>query len=470
MIRAVAVVFLALGLAGLTIAAFERSVHAQSRKALHVEIDGQIMPLTERFLSRAISEADESGAEILIVSLDTPGGLLKTTESMVDAILDAPVPVAVFVSPPGSRAASAGTFIAAAGHVAAMSPSTNIGAASPLAGDGQQLLPEQRGSAFRRIELMVDRIVERRGRNKDALMATAERAVSYSADEAVAADVADLVANDVDDLLMRMEGRTVLLDGRERTLNTHDIAVVKIEKTILEHFLNFISDPNIAFMLMLAGFLALWVEFLAPGALAFTPGITGLVLWALAIVALGNLPVSLIGVALLALAAVLFFVETQTQWMGYFSVAGVVCLLLGGLLLFGDFTQPDIQPPSFDPPTIRVNLLLVFSVSLGILALLLLVLRDIRKSQDGGPTISTTPDSIVGRTAVALTALSPRGTVSISGEEWTAVTSDERSLEKGTEVKIVDQDGLVVTVRRTGESPSEAEPRSSAEGSAPRSD
>ena len=449
---------LVLGLVGLTLAALDNEANAASWKAHYVEIDGPIMPLTERFLSRAIKQADESGAELLIVELDTPGGLLKTTESMVDAILDAPVPVVVFVSPPGSRAASAGTFITAAGHIAAMSPSTNIGAASPLAGDGQRLLPENRASAFQRIELLIDRIVERRGRDREALMATAENAVSYSAHEAVDAGVVDLIAQDVEDLLFRIDGWSVILNGREKTINTDGISLFKIKKTYLEHFLEFISDPNIAFMLMVAGFLALWIEFIAPGALAFAPGITGVVLWAIAIVALGNLPVSAVGVALLVLAAVLLFVETQIQRIGYFGAAGVVSLLLGGLLLFGDFTRPDIQPPSFDPPTIRVNLFLVLAISLGMFAFLLFVLQDIRKSQKTVTAASTTPDSVIGLTAVAVTALSPGGTVTLGGEEWTAVTSDERPVEQGREVEIIKQDGLVLTVRQAEESPPETEP------------
>ena len=457
MIRAIAATLLVLGLVGFALGAFDNEANAASRRALHVEIDGPIMPLTERFLSRAINEAAESGAELLVVELDTPGGLLKTTDSMVDTILDAPVPVVVFVSPPGSRAASAGTFITAAGHVAAMSPSTNIGAASPVGGGGQQLLPEFRASAFRVIDQLIDRIAERRGRDRDALLATAEDAVSYSAQEAVAAGVVDLVAQDVENLLMQINGWSVLLNGREKTLNTDGLDLFKIEKTLLEHFLDFISDPNIAFMLMVAGFLALWLEFVAPGALAFTPGITGVILLALAIVALGSLPVSLIGIALLVLAAVLLFVETQIQGIGYFGGAGAISLLLGGLFLFGDFTRPDIQPPSFDPPTIRVNLYLLVAISVGVFALWMLVLRDILKSQTSGTTSVTTPASIIGRTAVAATALSPKGTVTLAGEEWTAVTPEGQPVEQGTEVEIVDQDGLVLTVRRIGSPPTEAE-------------
>ena len=457
-IRTIAVAMLVLGLIGLTLAAFDNEADAASSRTLYVEISGPIMPLTERFLSRAIKEAAESDAELLIVELDTPGGLLMTTERMVDAILDAPIPVAVLVSPPGSRAASAGTFITAAGHIAAMSPSTNIGAASPLAGDGQRLLPENRASAFQRIDALIDRIAERRGRDRDALLKTAENAVSYSAHEAVDAGVVDLIALDVEDLLFRIDGWSVNLNGREETLNTNGIPLFKIKKTYLEHFLGLISDPNIAFMLMVAGFLALWIEFVAPGALAFAPGITGVVLWALAIVALGNLPVSLIGIVLLGLAALLLFVETQMQGFGYFGAAGAVSLLLGGLLLFGDFTRPDIQPPSFDPPNIRVNLYLVLAVAIGVFAIWLFVLQDILKSQQPGATASTTPDSTIGLTAVAVTALAPKGTVTLGGEKWTAVTSDERHMEQGTEVQIVKQDGLILTVKRAGTTPSEPDP------------
>ena len=458
MTRTIAVALLVLGLVGFTLAAFDNDANAASWRAYYIEIDGPIMPLTERFLSRAIKEANESGAALLIVELDTPGGLLKTTESMVDTILDAPIPVAVLVSPPGSRAASAGTFITTAGHIAAMSPSTTIGAASPLAGDGQRLLPENRASAFHTIDLLIDRIAERRGRDREALMATAEHAVSYSPDEAVAAGIVDLIAHDVEDLLFQIDGWSVNLNGREKTLDTNGISLFKIKKTYLEHFLGFISDPNIAFMFMVAGFFALWIEFVAPGALAFAPGITGLLLWAMAIVALGNLPVSAVGIAILVLAAVLLFVETQVQGIGYFGAAGAVSLLLGGLLLFGDFTRPDLQPPAFDPPTIRVNLYLVLAASIGVFAFWLFVLQDILKSQKPGATASTTPDSIIGLTAVAVTALDPKGTVTLGGEKWTAVTSDDRPVERGTEVEIARQDGLVLTVKPTEPTPSEQDP------------
>jgi membrane-bound serine protease (ClpP class) len=454
MTRVIAVALLVLGLAASAVAAFSNNAMAASRTALYVEIDGLMMPLTERFLSRAIEEAVKDGAELLVVELDTPGGLLKTSERMVDTILDSPVPVIVFVSPAGSRAASTGTFVTAAGHLAAMAPGTNIGSAFP-GRTGHYLLPEPRSSAFPAIEYLVDRIAERRGRDRDALMATVEDAVSYSAQEAVAAGVVDIVAQDVEDLIWRIDGWSVALNGRERTLSTRDLALFKLEKTFLEHFLGFISDPNIAFIFMVLGFLGLWLEFIAPGALAFTPGITGVILLALAIVALGNLPVSGVGIVLLVLAAVLLFLETQMQGIGYFGGAGAISLLLGGLLLFGDFTRPDIQPPSFDPPTIRVNLYLLLAISVGVFALWMLVLRDILKSQTSGTTTTTTPDSIIGQTAIAATALSPRGTVTLAGEEWTAVTSDERPVEQGTEVKIVNQDGLVLTVRQVGASPSE---------------
>lgn len=456
MMRAIAVTLLALGLAGSAVGAVSNEARAASRTALYIEIDGLMMPLTERFLSRAIKEAAADGAELLVVKLDTPGGFHKTTDRMVDMILDAPLPVVVFVSPAGSRAASTGTFVATAGHVAAMTPGTNIGSAFP-GSTGHDLLPELRSSAFNTIEYLVDRIAERRGRDRDALMATVEDAVSYSAHEAVAAGVVDIVAQDVDDLILRIDGWSVILDGRERTLNTQDIALSKLEKTLLEHFLGFISDPNIAFIFMVLGFLGLWLEFIAPGALAFTPGVTGVILWALAIVALGNLPVSGVGIVLMVLAAVLLFIETQMQGIGYFGAAGAVSLFLGDLFLFGDFTRPDIQPSAFDPPTIQVNIFLVLAISVGVFALWMLVLRDILKSQTTGSTAMTTPTSIAGQTAVATTALAPKGTVTLAGEEWTAVTSDERPVERGTEVEIVKQDGLVLTVRQVETPPSEPE-------------
>ena len=456
MIRAIALSLLVLGVAGSAVGSFNNHAAAAARTALYIEVDGLMMPLTERFLSRAIKDTAERGAELLVIELDTPGGLLKTTERIVDKILNSPVPVVVFVSPAASRAASTGTFVTAAGHVAAMAPGTNIGSAFP-GSTGHDLLPEPRSSAFQSIAYLVDTIAERRGRDRDALLATVEDAASYSAQEAVDAGLVDIVAQDVEDLLWRIDGWSVTLNGRERTLSTRDLDLFKLEKTFLENFLDFISDPNIAFIFMVLGFFGLWLEFIAPGALGFAPGTTGVILWVLAIVALGNLPVSGIGIVLLVLAAVLLFVETQMQGIGYFGGAGAVCILLGGLFLFGDFTRSDILPPSFDPPTIRVNLFLLLAISVGVFALWMLVLRDILKSQKTGTTTTTTPDSIIGLTAISTTALSPRGTVTLAGEEWTAVTSDERLVEQGTEVEILKLEGLVLTVMRVGSPPTKAE-------------
>ena len=447
--RTLSIVLVALGLAGVALASFPTDVKAQTKTGLRIEIDGQIIPPNASFLSRAINKAVEDGAELLLVELNTSGGLLDTTGDIVDTILDASVPVVVFVSPSGSRAASAGTFVTAAAHVAAMAPGTNIGAASPVGEGGQDLPIEPRITAFDAIDEIIEQIVARRGRDEGALRETVRRAVSYSAREAVDVGIVDLVAQDIDDLLQQIDGRVVIVDGHEMTLSTDNLVLVKVEKTFLEHFLNFISDPNIAFILIIMGLFGLWLEWIAPGALAFAPGITGAISMGLALVALGTLPVSGVGVALLVLAAILLIAEAQVPGFGYFGVAGTVSFLLGGLFLFGGFTRPDVQPPSFDVPEIQVNIYLLVGLTGGVFAVWMFVLRDMLRSRNDGTTSPTTPSSLVGQTAVATSALSPRGTVKVGGEEWSAVTLDRRSVEQGGSVEVAGQDGIVLRVKPT---------------------
>ncbi len=449
--RTLSIALITLGFAGLTLASLPTDVNAQAKTGVHIEIDGQIMPPNASFLSRAIDKAVEDGAELLVVELNTPGGLLDTTDDMVNTILDAKVAVVVFVSPSGSRAASAGTFVVAAAHVAAMAPGTNIGAASPVGEGGQNLPIESRIIAFDAIDTIIMQIVARRDRDEVGLRETVERAASYSAHEAVDAGVVDLVAQDIDDLLRQIDGRTVIVDGREKTLSTENLVLTKVEKTFLENFLNFLSDPNVAFMLIAIGFLGIWLEWVVRGALAFAPGITGLISLALATAGLSNLPVSWIGIALLVFAAILLIAETDLPGFGYFGVAGTVSLLLGGLFLFGGFTRPDIQPPSFDAPEIQVNLYLLVGLTAGVFVFWMFVLRDMLNSRTEGTTSPTSPASIVGQTAVAISTLSPRGSVTIGGEEWSAVTHDRQAVEQGRRVEVVGQDGLVLQVKPSTE-------------------
>ncbi len=416
-----------------------------------LEFDDTIQSVSARFVSRAIDTATEDGAQLLIVELDTPGGLYSSTEDMVEDILASGIPIVVYVSPSGAHAASAGTFVTAAAHVAAMAPATTIGAASPVPGSGENLpatigrKPAQDAAALMR------EIARARGRNVEALEQTVLNAKAYSASEALAKDVVDLVAKDIDDLMGQLDGMEVLLkptvtDGTARgegfTLRTEGLEIRQISQTPVERFLGFLADPNVAFVLLTLGALGIFVEFLVPGTLV--PGIAGVIALALAFVALGNLPVNLAGVGLLALAMVLLFIEIQAPGIGVFGIAGVISFVLGAFLLFGGFTPPPIETPSF-----KVNIWLILGVATAMLAVLLFLVRDLVAARRAGAKGATTQESLVGQIAIVTSGLAPQGMVHVGGEDWSAVSDAGQTIGEGEEVMVLEAEGLTLRVFRS---------------------
>ncbi|MEE8176537.1 MAG: ATP-dependent Clp protease proteolytic subunit, partial [Acidobacteriota bacterium] len=221
-------------------------VRAQSRQVLVLDVDGVINSVKERFISRAIDRAEEDGATLIIIQLDTPGGLLSSTREIVQELLESPVPIAVFVSPRGARAGSAGTFITAAGHFAVMAPGSNIGAATPISGSGEDLPDTLASKVENDAAALIRSIADERGRNADRLEETVRKASSFTAIEAVELNVVDFIADDVDDLLAKLDGREVVTRSGTRILDTKNLEQKDFNKNILENFLEFISDPNVS--------------------------------------------------------------------------------------------------------------------------------------------------------------------------------------------------------------------------------
>lgn len=440
--RLVAAIIISLGLAGLATAALSSTSAADTRHASALTISDTIDSVSSDFLARGIDVAVERGSDFIVVRLNTPGGLLDSTREMVASIQASEIPVVVYVSPPGAQAASAGTFLVAAAHVAAMAPATNVGAAAPVGAQGEDLPDTVKSKATQDAAAFLRSIAAQRGRNADALEATVIDAVAYSADEALEERIIDVVADDLDDLLAKIDGMTVALDDGEATFSTDGLYVREIDRTPLERFLGVVANPNIAFLLLSLGGLALIVELWSPGLIG--PGVVGVIMLALAFVVMGVLPVNWVGVGLIALAMALFYLESQAPGIGIFGIAGAVSFVLGAFLLFGGF-----QPPPIPTPNYRVSTWLLATVSGVLFAMLILFFRTLaasRKTDYVSPT-----ENLVGQPGKVVTALAPRGSVRVAGETWSAVTESGRPIAEGVEVVVVGMDGLTLNVLETDE-------------------
>jgi membrane-bound serine protease (ClpP class) len=404
---------------------------------VRIVIDGTINPAVANHVHDAVVQAAAAGAPALLVQLDTPGGLLTSMRAIVKEILTAPLPVIVWVAPSGAGAGSAGVFITLAGHVAAMAPGTNIGAAHPITGSGEE--PE--GALGEKVEnftaSLSEAIAQQRGRNVQWAEKAVRESVSATAEEAAKLHIVDFIARDLTELVARADGRTVDVAGQKRTLalakavRAHDggIRVVTIEMTPGQRLLNVIADPNIAYLLMMAGMLGLWVEFTHPGVMF--PGVAGAICLLLGLTALHVLPVSTSGLVLLLLGVALLMAEAFVP-TGLLGAGGVAALLFGSLFLFDRDTG------------VQVSRQVVFTVAAVFTAFLLLVLTLVVRGQRR--PIAVGAEAMVGEIGRAQERLAPSGTVLVHGEYWTA-DSDE-PVDAGERVQVTAVQGLRLRVRR----------------------
>ena len=428
--------FIAAGMAGIALA------QAQPRDAHVVEVNGIISPITDRYVTRALEEAERSGAEAVVITLDTPGGLLSATRDITESLLSAPVPVIVYVSPQGAHAASAGTFVTAAAHIAAMAPGTNVGAASPVGGQGEDLDETLKDKAFEDTAALIRAIAEVRGRPVEPLEATVLEAKSYTADEAVELGIVDVVAVNVNDLLKQVDGRTVVIvtaDGEQSvTLHTADAPVRNIRMGLFDRILSYIADPNVAFLLISLGGLGLFVELWNPG-LIF-PGVGGLVALVLGLAALGSLPGNWAGILL---AFVLFSIEFNIDGFGVVGALGIASLVLGGILLFSHFGTPSPVLPD-----ISVSWWAIAPVA-GVTGVgVLLFTREAARARREQFRRGTPEPILIGMTGMVSAALSPEGKVRVRGEIWNARALDGSHIERGASVVVRTEDGALLEVER----------------------
>jgi len=400
--------------------------------AVHViEADGTIGPIMDRYLDRAITRAEKSDARLAVIELDTPGGLSSSMREIVQRIERADVPIAVYVSPSGGRAASAGTFITMAGHIAAMAPNTSIGAAAAINADGSDI----DGTLGKKIEndavAFIRGIAELRGRNADWAESAVREATAATQSEAVELNVVDFVALDLDDLLRQAEGRTIeLRPGVSATISGAAAARrVETKMTAWEHFLEVIADPTVASLLISIGVLAIFIELGSPG--LGVPGAVGVICIALGFLGFGVLPVDTVGLVLLFLGLALIVAEVFVPG-GVLGASGAVAVILGAIIAFRD-TPSDLRPPTWAQVLAGLALL----STLALVGLAGAWLR--RTVREGVPTL-------VGRVAVARTDLAPEGWVFIDGERWRATAEGSTGIEAGMHVRITAAEGLHLRV------------------------
>jgi len=393
------------------------------------------------YLRDGIASAAAAGAAAVVIELDTPGGALDATHEIVQTLLGAPLPVIVWVAPAGARAASAGTFITLAGHLAAMAPGTNIGAASPVGSQGQDIGGTLGDKVMNDAVASITAIANERGRPVDWAVGTVRDAASYTVDQALAAGAIDFKAGTLDDLLRQADGRTVTVAGQPWVLQTAGAATTESDMNPLQGFLHLLADPNIAFILFTLGFLGLLLELHSPN---LVTGILGAFAIILAFIGFGSLPLNIGGLLLIILAIVLFVLEVTVTSHGLLAVGGLIAFVLGASALYTQTGPPTEPDTSVALPIIAI----MTTVAAAFLALVVLAATRTRRMPPAnvGVHSAVVPRDLVGMDSEVRHALLPTGTVYAAGEEWTARSADGRNLERGTPVRIVGQDGLVLIV------------------------
>jgi len=417
---------------------------AGSKRVDLIVVDAGINPATADFIHESIAVAKRDGARALIIELDTPGGLLDSTKSIVKDLLGSPVPVIVYIAPSGAGAASAGVFVTMAANLAAMAPGTNIGAAHPVGGQGENIGGDMREKVESFAASLSKTIAQERGRNAEWAEKAVRESVSATEQEALKLHVVDIVAVSVDDLLHQASGREVSIDGRKVKLDLAGAEVVHREMRLKQKVLNILSNPNVAYLLMMAGVLGLYVEFTHPG--VFFPGIAGAICLLLGMTALQVLPINYSGLVLILLGLSLLVSELFVPSFGILGVGGIVAFVLGSLLLF-DTPESNL---TLDP-----NIVYAAAATLG--AFTMWVSYLVVRSQRRKPVLGR--EGLVGeigevRERIAGTRA---GKLFVHGEYWNAAS--EEPIEVGERAEVVRVDGMRLLVRRVPDPAGETAPR-----------
>jgi membrane-bound serine protease (ClpP class) len=413
--------------AALAMGLFSHPLHGAIKSAMVIELEGAINPGTDLFATRSIKQAQRNGYSLVIIRLDTPGGLDTSMRNIIKAILNSPVPVVVYVAPRGARAASAGVMITIAAHVAAMAPQTNIGAAHPVTAGGKEINKTMSEKVVNDMVAYARSIAKDRKRNQEWVEKAIRESVSITADVAVKQKVIDLVATDMDDLLKLLDGREITLDTGKLTLQTKELKLVYVAPGWRDTVLKTISNPNIAYILMMIGLAGLYFELSHPGAIL--PGVVGAISLILAFFSFQTLPVNYAGLLLIALAIIFFIAEIKVTSYGLLSLAGLISLTLGSIMLFENVG-------------VSLKLMMPTIVLIGgfFVGIAFLAFRAYRRTPKGGR------DGLIGESGVVEEKIDPEGLIFAHGEYWKATSNEV--VEEGEQVRIIGLKGLRLIVEK----------------------
>ena len=403
---------------------------ASSAEVLKIVVNDSIHPITDEYIGRAIAEAERNKDQALLIEINTPGGLLESTRDIIEKILASPVPVIIYVTPSGSRAASAGFFILESADVAAMAPGTNTGAAHPVTLGGGKIDDTMKEKIENDSAALMRSVVSKRGRNAEIAETAVRQSKSFTDQEALSQKLIDYVAPSEDDLFKQLQGKQVKrFNGQTATLSLVGQPVRPFGMTLKQHILAYLMDPNVAFILLAVGALALYAEFNHPGAVV--PGTVGIVFILVAIFALNLLPTRFAAVVLIFASFILFALEAKFAAHGVLAIGGIVTLTLGGLLL--------VDAPI---PEMRVHLLtaLAVSIPLGFITVFLMSIALKARANK----VVTGVQGLIGEIGLTQSALSPQGKVFIHGELWDAISSAD--IPAGQPVVVRQVRGLKLSV------------------------
>ena len=423
-----------------------RSDRRTSGTAFVMDITGVINPISEEYFMRAVDKAEEESANFLLIEMDTPGGLVESTRVMIKRMLSSKVPIVVYVTPQGSRAASAGTFLTMASHVAAMAPNTNIGSAHPVGiggggGGGKDEDEDAKKRAKEQEAILLEKmandlaawlggIAETRGRNADWARDAILKSANIDCRTALETNVIEYIALDRQELMEKMHGRAVKMgDGTHEIVESKGVRVTPISMTSREKVLHTVSDPNIAYMLMMLGMMGIMFEVTHPGMIV--PGMVGVIALALAFMGLRVLPVSSAGLLLLLLAAAMFLLELSFATGGILSVGAITAFAAGSYMLI-------------EVPSLKISLSLIFAMTGAMTFMLVFVLGYLVKSLRYEPKVA--PGPLVGQTGKAREAFTDEGYIRIGGEYWKCTLVNGGSLDEGAEVRVLKQAGTRLEV------------------------
>jgi len=414
---------------------------------LKIVIDDTIQPISDEFIGRALDQAGREHDEAVLIELSTPGGMLDSTRSIIAKILASPVPVIIYVAPSGARAASAGFFILESADVAAMAPGTNTGAAHPVIFGGEKMDDVMKAKMENDAAAFMRSFVSKRGRNVDLAESAVRQSKSFTDQEALKEHLIDVVAPDVPDLLKQLDGRQIArFNGSTTVLHLANQRVQTLDMSLKQRILDFIMDPNVAFILFAIGMLALYVEFNHPGAIV--PGIVGFIFILLAVFAFNILPTRYAALILIVAAFVMFILDAKFATHGALTVGGIGLMILGALLLI-DAPIPEMR--------VHLTTALAVSVPIGLITVFLVgLVVKARRSK-----VVTGSQGLVGEVGVAQSALEPAGKVFVHGELWDAVSS--ANIAAGARVLVKRVDGLRLEVEpMVGGAPSTSTSRQAA--------